>query len=151
MIVTLIDIERHIHTMQAKDLIKIFENNYPLPGYAHLWYDELHKLALKFNFKNLDQLLISEYPINDFQIRTNCNVQPIVVQAFAATKAMGYTVYSKPEHIRYNIDRALALVIWYNPLIKDSNDNIWTYNGPFKPIYKKLFYLGQLFDNFEID
>ena len=97
--------------MQAKDVIKIFGNNYPLPGYAHLWYDELHKLALKFNFKNLDQLLISEYPINDFQIRTNCNIQPIVVQAFAATKSMGYTVYSKPEHTRYNIDRALALVI----------------------------------------
>ena len=92
MLVTLIDVERHIHTMQAKDVIKMFENNYPLPGYAHLWYDELHKLSLKFNFKNLDQLLISEYPINEFQIRSNCPIQPIVVQAFAATKSMNYMV-----------------------------------------------------------
>ena len=148
-IVQLIDVNKHFDTMRAPFMIHTINEKGPLKKYAYFWHTQLHKLANRYNLYNSDHLLLSDINVNNYQITRKCAIQPEVVQSYASIKTMGYHV---PIDIN-NIDhyfKVSSIVLWHSELIT-SLEGVSLKSDDFthKNIMKKIYYTGDLFNNFD--
>ena len=92
-ILTLINVNKYIHTLSAKSLVQMINTQTPCT-YHFFWAEALHNIAIHHKFRHIDHLLASQWePQYRFSKASTLNL--VVYQALINTKKMGFT--SSPQ------------------------------------------------------
>ena len=121
-----------------------FNPNMNVISWIHDWVHILSRVGKKYNIYHIDHILMCDLPISD--IRSDSSYDPHVLSALRFFNKMQFT--RKPDYMCY--EECATLPIWYNPLIKDNNNQPFQFTKPPFSVIKKrtLTQVGQLFDNF---
>jgi len=142
-IVTLIDIEKHVETLQATHVIKFINKIKTYDDYEHMWNQQLIHIAQKYNLKSVDHVIMCPLHYQNLRITGRTTINPTLLSGLQAMTKMKYTTNKIGNQIHDIID----LPIWYNPIYKWNNrgtPTVFDHNTPFKSIMNKLYYPIQI-------